>query len=68
MHGCHNRQPFKDWYYAQDGYQPMSSDKATSRLPRIVKVPHVMTRDCQYSKHTTDARCAGCCHQQKEDA
>ena len=61
-HGCHNRQPFRDWHMAQDGYTSSRPD-ADTRLPRMVKVPHTMTRECQYTKQNpTDAGCAGCAH------
>lgn len=62
-HGCHNRPPFRDWHHAQDGYHA----NTTSRVQRLVQIPHVMTRDCQYTKQEPgDQRCAGCCHQQKD--
>ena len=53
---CHNRQPHKPGYLAQDGY---FLDGVT-RTPRMVKVKDVMTKDCQYSKTTPDAGCDGC--------
>lgn len=66
-HGCYDRQPLRDWHHAQDGYWPMSKPDAASRLPRIVQIPHVMTRECQYTLHNpTDAGCTGCKHQSKE--
>lgn len=66
-HGCHNRPPLRDWHHAQNGYWPMSKPEAGTRLPRVVQVPHVMTRDCQYTQHQPqDERCAGCCHQKVE--
>lgn len=65
-HGCHNRPPFRDWHHAQDGYHRMSKPEAGTRLPRIVQIPHVMTRDCQYTKlNPTDAGCTDCCHREK---
>lgn len=64
-HGCHNRPEFKLWHHAQDGWHPMSKPEAATRLPRIVLIPHVMTRDCQYTgENPNDAGCAGCQHQQ----
>ena len=45
---------------AQDGYTSSKPD-ADTRTPRMVKVPHVMTTDCQYTKHNpNDPQCAGC--------
>lgn len=65
-HGCHSRPPFNDWHHAQDGYHRMSKPEAGTRLPRIVQIQHVMTRDCQYTKHNpSDAGCTGCNHQSK---
>ncbi len=44
----------------------MSKPEAGTRLPRIVQIPHVMTTDCQFTKHNpTDAGCTGCNHQSK---
>ena len=68
-HGCYDRPPMRETYPVQDGYLPPSRPDAGTRLPRIVQIPHVMTRDCQYTQHQPqDERCAGCCHQKKEDA
>lgn len=68
-HGCFNRSEFAGSYQAQNGYWPMSKPEAGTRLPRVVQVPNVMTRDCQYTQHQPqDERCAGCCHQKKEAA
>lgn len=68
-HGCFNRQDFKPWHHAQDGYWPMSKDEAGTRLPRIVQIPHQMTTDCQYTKlNPTDQACKGCKHQTGEKA
>lgn len=54
-------------YPAQDGWieQPLGSAETaqgvTTRIPRIVQVPHVMTTECQYSIHTrADPKCEGC--------
>ena len=64
--GCHNRQPMKDWYHAQDGYWQMSKPEAGTRLPRIVQIPHRNTTDCQYTQlNPTDPGCAGCNHHKK---
>lgn len=65
-HGCMNRPPMKDWYHAQDGYWQMSKPEAGTRLPRIVRIPHRNTTDCQYTQlNPTDPGCAGCNHQKK---
>lgn len=64
-YGCHNREPFHSYYHAQDGYHPMSSEKASSRLPNIVKVPQTMAKECQYTKTElgkVDKKCNGCKH------
>lgn len=58
--GCHNRPPFREWHMAQDGYTASRPD-ADTRTPRMVKVPHRLTTDCQYTKHNpNDPQCAGC--------
>jgi hypothetical protein len=65
-HGCHNRQPFKPWHHAQDGYHPMSKPEAGTRLPRIVQIPYRNTTDCQFTRlNPNDPGCAGCTHQKK---
>jgi hypothetical protein len=51
---------------AQDGYTSSRPD-ASTRLPRMVKVPHRNTTECQYTKENpADPACAGCCHQKGE--
>ncbi len=46
--------------------EPDPKPEAGTRLPRIVQIPHVMTTDCQFTKHNpTDPGCAGCNHQSK---
>lgn len=48
---------------AQDGYTASRPD-ADTHTPRMVKVNHTMTRDCQYTKQNPkDPQCAGCEHQ-----
>ena len=65
-HGCHNRPTFREWHMAQDGYT-LSRQDADTRRPRMVKVMHTMTRDCQYTKQNpTDAGCTGCNHQRNQ--
>ena len=64
-HGCYSRPPFRDWHHGQDGWHPMSKPEASTRLPRIVQIPHVMTRECQYTKlNPNDPQCKDCVHQQ----
>ena len=66
-YGCHNREPFHPYHHAQDGYHPMSKPEAASRLPNIIKVPHVMTSECQYTKTElgqTDPKCVDCKHKE----
>jgi hypothetical protein len=42
------------------------NDPEESRLPRIVRIPHQMTTDCQFTKlNPEDPGCAGCNHQKK---
>lgn len=53
MNGCHNRPPYRPYYYGRDGYY-------SEGILRFKLVPHKMTKDCQYSKDTDDPRCAGC--------
>lgn len=44
----------------------MSKPEANTRLPRIVQIQHVMTRECQYTKlNPDDPQCAGCTHKKQ---
>jgi hypothetical protein len=58
-YGCHNRAEFADFHLSQDGYTSSRPD-ANTRLPRMVKTPHVLTRDCQYTKTELGQKDAGC--------
>lgn len=64
LNGCHNRPRERAPYPAQNGYfEDSLSDGTPHRAPRWVLVPDsVMSLDCQYSQHTDDPKCAGCCH------
>ena len=56
---CFNHRPFRDTMMVQDGYY-MTGD---TRIPKMVKVPFRMSRECEYSKTDlgkADARCVGC--------
>lgn len=59
--GCFNRAPFKESVTVQDGYT--HSPNATTRLPKMVKVPFGMEMTCQYTQTTLgriDESCNGC--------
>ena len=63
-YGCHNRSDYAPYHMAQDGYTSSKPD-SDSRLPKMVKVPHVMTRDCQYTLTElgkVDSKCNHCKH------
>lgn len=67
MNGCHSRPPFREWHMAQDGYTSSRPDSDT-RTPRMVKVPHVMSRDCMYSKlNQEDEGCYGCTNKYRSE-
>lgn len=70
LNACHNRAPFADSYPAQDGWFSTGlqtpDGREHTRLPIIVAVPHVMTKDCQYSIRTPDPKCTGCRWNQQE--
>lgn len=57
-YGCHDRAPYRP-YHLPTGAENL----------RKYRIPHVMTRDCQY-RHTdlgkTDPKCTNCKH--KENA
>lgn len=67
LNGCHNRPDKSPSYLGQDGYFPAFSDGfgRIGRSPLYVEIEHVMTEDCQYSKHTDDPKCTGCRHNQR---
>lgn len=61
LNSCHNREPLQEtvivqegWNYCRDGF----GNPVRSAVLR--EIPNPMTKDCQYSKTTADARCAGC--------
>lgn len=62
LNGCHNRAPFVNTVVVQSGwqYEQRMVDLSYVRMPVMVEVPNVMTKDCQYSILTPDPRCAGC--------
>ena len=70
MYGCHNRKPFHPFYHAQDGYKQkklMPGFVDSTRHDNVVQIPHVMTKDCQYTKTDlgkTDLKCEGCKHKE----
>ena len=54
--GCHNREPFKGCFRAQDGWN-------TDGTAKWLMVPFRMSLDCEYSKSDLgqiDKRCNGC--------
>lgn len=57
-HSCYDRPPLKDTVTVQDGY--ISGPFFNTRIPVMVEMPDPMTKDCQYSRNTTDPVCAGC--------
>lgn len=67
-HGCYDREPFKPYLLAQDGYVQAGGNiqAGLQMVPRYVKVKFVMSHDCRYDVRATDPRCAGCKHITKE--
>jgi hypothetical protein len=71
MYGCYNkpRPTNKSTYVGQDGWLQIGlQDGLTrhqTRLPKLINIPHAMTKDCQYSKTTVDAGCDGCVNKAK---
>lgn len=61
INGCLNRpdQTEASGYWAQDGWIMGSTDPVT-RLPRMVWIPHTMTRECVYSRSVVGTACDGC--------
>lgn len=60
LNGCHNKDTTRWTYPAQDGW--IYSEDGTTRMPRVVQIKNVMSRNCVYSVLTRDDRCAGCIH------
>jgi hypothetical protein len=72
-YGCHNkpRPGAKTFHLAQSGYRNGWSPEhaAVAREAFWVRVPHVMSTDCQYTKtHASDPGCSGCVHRSKDAA
>lgn len=63
-HGCHNRDPFEDYYLAQDGYHVIGGNiqDGLQMVPKFKKVKHRMSTDCRYDNQKGDPQCAGCRH------
>lgn len=56
-YGCWNRNPYRD-YHIPTGAENL----------RKYRIPHVMTRDCQYrltELGKSDAKCVGCKHKEE---
>lgn len=68
-YGCHNREPYKGSFVAQDGGIQFGSPQWPRIEPRFVRVQFRMSPNCQYT-HTelgkADPRCAGCKHKLEE--
>lgn len=60
-YGCHNRRPFVEKYFVQDGWWM----DGQTRVAKLAQVPHRMARDCRYTLTDlgqADPRCVGCKH------
>ena len=60
-----NRAPFDNHIWMQDGTMEIAihKDLPTTALPVFQYVPHVMAKDCQYTKTDlgkVDKKCEGC--------
>jgi hypothetical protein len=66
MNACYNRKPLRRTVVIQDGWVYQRQPGLVTRTPRMVRVPDPMTKDCQYSVHTVDPKCAGCKWNQRE--
>lgn len=66
MNGCFDRPPLEMTLEVQDGWEDCrnpENDWQYARLPVMVRVPHAMTRNCQYTLTAlgrVDAGCTGC--------
>lgn len=57
-HGCHNRKPFMESLFVQNGW--------TEDGRRIVEqIPFRMSRHCEYDDRAIDPGCEGCCWQKE---
>jgi hypothetical protein len=67
MNGCYNRKPLRRTVLAQDGWVYLKTHPGfVTRMPKMVRLPDPMSKDCQYSIHTVDPKCAGCKWNQRE--
>lgn len=65
VNGCHNRPPFVDLVLQQSPV--WDSEKGKYALPELVRIPHRMAKDCQYTLTElgqADKGCDGCIHKQ----
>lgn len=63
--GCHNRpRPVAGvtWYWAQDGWTYLDTVDGQSRLPRMIKVYHVMSTECRTDASASSKDCKNCQH------
>lgn len=58
--GCYNRGEFVTEFFVQDGYNADGTRK-------MVPIPFINTRDCQYTITTPDTRCEGCSWQKTKE-
>lgn len=59
MNGCHQRLPFHKTLSVQNGYRI----RADERTPKLINIPFVMSRACEYAKSALgqkDDGCVGC--------
>jgi hypothetical protein len=45
-------------YLAQDGW--FVDEWGMTRKPKIIRIKHVMSTECNYDQSASDARCEGC--------
>lgn len=60
-YACHDRPEFRTRLKVQDGH----FDDGHQRIPRMVAIPFVMAKDCQYTNTELgqkDPRCEACKH------
>lgn len=55
--GCHSRPAYVETYAVQDGYY---GNDRTTRFDKMVDVPHVLSKACEYSRSALGAKDAGC--------
>lgn len=71
-YGCHNRKPFKKFYWAPNRHLP------TLRDPKMFfkqlfqfhakQIEHVMSTDCRFDMSLKDLMCKGCKHRGSGEA